>query len=124
MQLFRINRRRSETLLLVIGQLILIAYIFQVGAFDHWGGGHAAGPDGLNVTGIAGTSAHSTLHTEHCHGGPAGCADAGGGFAQLAADAALRLPSSRPSLALVAERTGSSPLDALVSALSEPPRAA
>jgi hypothetical protein len=122
MQLFRFNRRRSETLLLMIGQLVLIAYVFQVGAFDHWGGSHTAGADGFNVTGIAGTSAHRTVHDDHCHGGPAGCADAGAGFAQLAADAAVRLPSSAPSLALVAERTGTSPVEALISVLSEPPR--
>ena len=59
MQLFGLNKRRSNSLLLAIGQLILIAYVFQVAALDHW---HT--DPGADVMGLAGTSAHADLHAD------------------------------------------------------------
>jgi hypothetical protein len=119
MHLFGLNRRRSETFLLAIGQLVLIAYIFQFAAFDHWHTNPAT-----DVTGVVGSSAHSTLHSDHCHGAASSCADAGGGFAQVSADQTVRLPTSTPSLVLDTDAGTSAPQDALIAAPTEPPRAA
>jgi len=118
MQLFGLNKRRSQTLLLAIGQLVLIAYVFQVAAFDHW---HA---DSLNdITGVDGTSAHAALHADHCHGGPSSCAESGGGFAQLSAGHVIRLPSADPSLILEADPASPTPIEASIGSTPEPPRA-
>ena len=117
MQLFGLNKRRSNSLLLAIGQLILIAYVFQVAALDHW---HT--DPGADVMGLAGTSAHADLHADHCHGGPSSCADAGSGFAQFSADQAVHLPSSTPSLILEADSRVSSPRQAPIAVSPEPPR--
>ena len=119
MRLFGLNRRRSETLLLAIGQLILIAYVFQVAALDHW---HA--DPATDVTGVVGSSVHATVHGEHCHGGPASCADAGGGFAQFSADQIVRLPSSTPRLVITIDTRTAASDEALFDLPSEPPRTA
>ena len=119
MNLFGLNRSRSQTLLIAIGQLILIAYVFQVAALDHWQTDPAS-----DVTGIVGTSAHDALHGNHCHGGPSSCADSGGGFAQFSPDQVVRLPSSTPSLALIADSVLRAPQDAVIERTPEPPRAA
>ena len=119
MQLFGHNKRRSETLLLAITQLVLIAYLFQVAAFDHWG----INP-GTDVAGVAGSSTHQALHAGHCHGSPASCADAGGGFAQLAVDHIVRLPASLPSLAIALDAGTSDPSEPFIRPQPEPPRAA
>ena len=116
MRLFGLNRSRSETLLLAIGQLVLIAYVFQVAAFDHW---HT---DVSNVTGVVDSSAHAALHADHCHGAASGCADSGGGFAHFSPDQQLRLPAATPSLVLPTDARTLVPEDALVAALPEPPR--
>ena len=118
MQLFGLNRRRSHTLLLAIGQLVLIAYVFQVAAFDHW----QVDPS-TDVTGVEGTSAHAALHADHCHGGPSSCAESGGGFAQFSADQVIRLPSANPSLVLDASSASSTPIEASIRITPEPPRA-
>lgn len=123
MKLFGLNRRRSETLLLAIGQLVLIAYVFQIAAFDHWVIDHSA-VNVANVSGIAGTSAHSTDHADHCHGAASSCADSSGGFAHFSADQALRLPASNPSLVTLADPTTLQPREAFLGALPQPPRAA
>lgn len=117
MSLLGLNRRRSENLLLAIGQLVLIAYIFQVAALDHW---HT---DVADVSGVPYSSAHSALHDNHCHGAPSSCADAGGGFAQFSAEPAVRLPSSKPSLVLDTDSSTQSPQDVSLSLPPEPPRA-
>jgi hypothetical protein len=117
MYLFGLNRHRSETLLLAIGQLILIAYVFQVAALDHW---HT--DPGTDVTGVIGSSAHAAVHSDHCHGAPSSCAEAGGGFAQFSADQFIRLPSSTPSLVIVADSPAIAPAEALLDLPSEPPR--
>jgi hypothetical protein len=119
MHLFGLNRRRSETLLLAIGQLILIAYVFQVAALDHW---HT--DPGADVTGVVGSSAHAAVHSDHCHGAPSSCAETGGGFAQFAAGQLIRLPASTPRLEVVADTPAISPAEALVDLPLEPPRAA
>ena len=124
MQMFRLNRRRSERLLLIIGQLVLIAYVFQVGAFDHWGGSHASEAGGLNVTGIPGTSVHSTVHDDHCHAGPGSCADAGGGYAQFSPDQTIRLPAGNPLLVVNARSVVLEPREAVLSMIPQPPKAA
>jgi hypothetical protein len=118
MHLLGLNRRRSETLLLAIGQLILIAYVFQVAAFDHW---HTHPT--TDVAGVAGSSAHAADHSEHCHGAASSCADSGGGFAQFSADQAVRLPSSTPSLVLSTDAGILTPPGASITTLTEPPRA-
>jgi hypothetical protein len=118
MNLFGLNRRRSENLLLLVGQLVLIAYVFQVAALDHWN----LDPS-RDVIGVAGSSAHAAVHAEHCHGGPSSCAEAGGGFAQFSADQPIRLPQDAPTLALAADANTPAPDDIQVSILLEPPRA-
>jgi hypothetical protein len=118
MRVFGLNRRRSEGLLLVIGQLILIAYVFQVAAFDHWGV-----DVGSDVTGILDTSAHAAVHTDHCHGAPSACADAGGGFVHISPGQAFPLPSQSPSLELPADLAVQAPAEVLVAAMPQPPRA-
>ena len=116
MNLFGFSRRRSETLLLAIGQLILIAYVFQIAALDHWG------TNVSEVAGVVGSSEHAAAHDAHCHGAPSSCADAGGGFAQFSPDQELRLPVSTPSLVLETDAGSFIPEDALVAILPEPPR--
>jgi hypothetical protein len=119
MHLFGLNRRRSETLLLAIGQLVLIAYVFQVAALDHWHTNPAS-----DVMGVVGSSAHEAVHTAHCHGAPSSCADAGSGFAQISANQVAQLPSSTPPLALTADSTVVAPQEAVIEHQPEPPRRA
>jgi hypothetical protein len=119
MRLFGLNRRRSSTLLLAISQLVLIAYVFQVAAIEHW---HSHMD--LNVEGVVGSSAHVRLHEEHCHGALASCADATAGFALDIGAAAFRTPDERPSLALAVIWSGATPEDLTSTPLTEPPQAA
>jgi|SRR5690606_207216 len=118
MRLFGFSRRRSETLLLAIAQLVLIAYVFQVAAFDHWD----LDP-GRDVAGVAGTSDHA-FHAEHCHGISSSCADAGGSAVNISPYQAVRLPSPSPSLVLAADASVLPLQDALIDIAPEPPRAA
>lgn len=76
--------RRSRTLLLWLARLAFIVYVAQLAALDHW----RARPEG--VQGLE----SSAVHVQHCHGGPASCADGNGaGAVGLAAGAAaLPLP--------------------------------
>ena len=119
MQLFGLNRHRSESLLLIVGQLVLIAYVFQVAAFDHW---HV--DVGNDVAGIAGSSAHAAVHSDHCHGAASACADAGGGFAHVAPNQVIRLPSELPSLMLATQVRVHNPPEAFIAPRPEPPRSA
>jgi hypothetical protein len=123
MHLFGLSRRRSETLLLVLGQLILIAYVFQVGAFDHWGGAPLDAA-AFSVSGVEGTDAHTRVHGEHCHGTPSGCADAGPGFTQLSPGGTIQLPAPNPTLALETDSSVVELREALLTAIPEPPRTA
>jgi hypothetical protein len=118
MRLFGFNRRRSNTLLLLVGQLVLIAYVFQVAAFDHWDV-----DVGKDVAGIADSAAHAAVHNNHCHGGPASCAEAGGGFAQVDPGDAFRLPAQRPIVSLPANLEAGAFTQAYVATIAEPPRA-
>ncbi len=115
---FGLNRRRSEALLLMVGQLVLIAYVFQVAALDHW---HTSMVD---VEGVVGTSQHTSLHHDHCHGDAASCADSSAGIAEIWGDQLAPLPPSRPSLALVTDLNATPPEDAFVATLARPPRVA
>ena len=115
MHLFGLNRRRSENLLLIIGQLVLIAYVFQVAAVDHW---HV--DPGHDVTGIPGTSEHAV----HCHGDPSGCADAGTGAVNFASDQTIKLPSQSPVHGFATDLSTSSAYDAYIAAIPDPPKAA
>ena len=117
MRLFGLNRRHSRTVLLALGQLILIAYIFQVAAFDHW-----QGHGGLDVTGVVGTSEHAALHVDHCHGTPASCADAAAGFAHLSQDDAFASPLQAPSLDFGIDLSVPIPLQAVTLSPTEPPQ--
>jgi hypothetical protein len=117
MRLFGLNSRRSKTLLLAVGQLVLIAFVFQVAAFDHWDV-----DVGQDVAGVTGSSAHSALHGEHCHGAAAGCADAGSGFAQASPDQAIRLPAQTPTLATASVLWTESLTQTYISEIAEPPR--
>ncbi len=56
--------RRQRLFIQVIAHLVILAYVFQIGAFDHW---HSDLPD---MVGAAGQS-----HAMHCHGNAAGCSD-------------------------------------------------
>jgi hypothetical protein len=60
--------RRQRRFIAIGAHLVVLAFVFQIFAFDHWHN------HGLGVEGIPGTSSHAA----HCHGGSAGCADAGG----------------------------------------------
>lgn len=117
MNLFGLNRRRSDTLLLAFGQLILIGYLFQIVAFDHW---HS---DPSQAAGVIDSATHAA-HEDHCHGAPSSCADAGAGFAQFSSDQTPRLPSSAPSLVLLMDARTAMPPDVSLASLTEPPRAA
>jgi hypothetical protein len=118
MRLFGLNRRRSNTLLLLVAQLVLIAYVFQVAAFDHWDV-----DVGEDVAGVADSSAHAAVHGNHCHGSPASCAEAGGGFAQVDPGEAFRLPAQRPTAGFEILLEIGTPFQAYVAAIAEPPRA-
>jgi hypothetical protein len=115
---FGLNRRHSETLLLMVGQLVLIAYIFQVAALDHWTTNLA------DVSGVVGTSQHTTLHHDHCHGDAGSCADSGTAYAQISVYQMASLPSSRPSFAIETDLSTALPKDAFVASLPHPPRQA
>ena len=115
MHLFGLNRRRSENLLLILGQLVLIAYVFQVAAVDHW---HV--DPGHDVTGIPGTSQHAV----HCHGDSSGCADSGTGATNFASDQTIKLPSQSPPHRFAMDLGASSDYFAYIAAIPEPPQAA
>jgi hypothetical protein len=102
----------------MVGQLVLIAYVFQVAAFDHWDV-----DVGRDVAGIADSTAHAAIHDNHCHGGPASCAEAGGGFAQVDPGDAFRLPAQSPIVSLSTDLEAGAPAQAYVAAIAEPPRA-
>ena len=84
--------RRGHTLFITIAQLALVAYLFQVMAFDHW----QVDPS-HNITGVEGSQAH-VIHENHCHGAGSSCADgAGSGSAYVKFAEAVSLPV-QPSL--------------------------
>jgi hypothetical protein len=56
--------RRQRLLIQVAAHLVILAYIFQIGAFEHW---HSDVPD------MVGSAASD--HAMHCHGNASGCSD-------------------------------------------------
>ncbi len=87
--------RRGHTFFVTIAQLALVAYLFQVMAFDHW----QIDPS-HTVTGVDGSQAH-VIHDNHCHGADSACADgAGGGSAYVKFAEAVSMPV-QPSLRAV-----------------------
>lgn len=110
-----LNRRRSRTAFLALAQLVLIAYVFQMAAFDHW---HV--DPGHDVIGVA----ESAAHEAHCHGNAAGCADAGAGFVTMTRDSVDRLPLPPQPVVFDAFDPTTTPDSAYVPTPTEPPRAA
>ena len=84
--------RKGHTFFITIAQLALVAYLFQIAAFDHW----RVDPS-HDVTGVTGTQNH-VIHDNHCHGGTGSCADgAGGSMAYVKFAEVVTLPQP-PSL--------------------------
>jgi hypothetical protein len=63
--------RHTRFFLSWVARALVIAYIFQIGAFDHHGG-----VDPSELVGVPNTSMH--YHEAHCHGDVSGCADSTG----------------------------------------------
>lgn len=59
MSLIRLTRRRRQAAIVLLAHVVVLAYVFQMFAFDHWGPVSQAGSDG---------------HAAHCHGDAPGCA--------------------------------------------------
>jgi hypothetical protein len=110
-----LDPRRSRALFLMLGQLVLVAYLFQVAAFDHW----RVDP-GRDIAGVTG----SDSHVSHCHGDAASCADAAGTIVSLAQEAVARLPVDLASLALESPASEPAPQSTILQPQSKPPRAA
>jgi hypothetical protein len=102
---------RQRSLLLWCARLALLAYVCQLAAVDHWRA------DVHDVVGIEGSAAHSA----HCHGGPDGCSDGGGGFA-VALESPPPVPA--PPLPLLSSLPSVQPSlnGAFIAAPDEPPR--
>lgn len=101
--------RRTRFLIQWVARLALLAYIFQVGAFDHW---HSHEID---------LTAAST-HSAHCHGVASGCAD-GGGLAGTLAEVPLTAIAPAPLFRVeTPERV--SVFEVFLPAPEQPPRSA
>ena len=111
--------RKGHTFFVAIAQLALVAYLFQIAAFDHW---HV--DPSHDVTGLTGSQEH-VIHDNHCHGGSGSCADgAGGGMAYVKFAEAVFLPEP-PSVIV---RSASTELPSLSATpfetMTPPPQAA
>lgn len=96
-----------------LARLVLLAYVFQVAAVDHW---HV---DPADVTGVEGTS----RHVAHCHGDTAGCSDAASALVgTLSGESLTPLPPR--SLFGEVPRESASYVEAVLLAPDQPPRAA
>jgi hypothetical protein len=113
------NGRRGHTFFVAIAQLALVAYLFQIAAFDHW----QVDPS-HDVTGVTGSQEH-VIHDNHCHGSAGSCADgAGGSMAYVKFAEVVALPEP-PTLVAVATTTESPTLTGNgFETLTPPPRAA
>ena len=111
--------RRGHTFFVTIAQLALVAYLFQVMAFDHW----QVDPS-HTVAGVEGSQAH-VIHDNHCHGADSSCADgAGGGSAYVKFAEAVSMPAQATLRAFVLGDE-EHPLTGSVSeTLTPPPQAA
>ena len=78
--------RRGHTFFVTVAQLALVAYLFQIAAFDHW----QIDPS-HDVTGVEGSQAH-VIHDNHCHGGGSSCADGAAASAYVKFAEAVSLP--------------------------------
>jgi hypothetical protein len=106
--------RRNRRYLLIVAQLVLAAYMFQLAAIDHW---HE---DPTHVVGVEG----SPPHVLHCHGESSHCSDSSGGFATFARAEAVSLPTPPAPRLVGADHLAGTPSEAPVITLSEPPKAA
>ena|SRR6187431_560359 len=110
--------RKGHTFFIAIAQLALVAYLFQVAAFDHW----RVDPS-HDITGVFGSQEH-VIHDNHCHGGGGSCADAGGGSAYVKFAEVVTLPEP-PTLSVHAVSTNAPALTgSLFETLTPPPRTA
>jgi hypothetical protein len=111
--------RRGHTFFVTIAQLALVAYLFQVMAFDHWqvDPSHA-------VSGVEGSQAH-VIHDNHCHGADSSCADgAGGASAYVKFAEAVSLPAQPSLRALDVSHKSPALADGVYETLTPPPQAA
>jgi hypothetical protein len=104
--------RRNRRYLLVVAQLVLAAYMFQIAAIDHW---HE---DPTHVVGVEGSSAHVL----HCHGESSHCSDSSGGFAVFVKAEIVSLPSPPSARATALGRDILFPSETFIATPSEPPR--
>ena len=111
--------RRGHTFFVTIAQLALVAYLFQVMAFDHW----QVDPS-HNVSGVEGSQAH-VIHDNHCHGTDSSCADGtGGGSAYVKFAEAVSLPAQPSPRALDVSHGAPALAGSVFETLTPPPRAA
>lgn len=104
--------QRTRDFLLIMAQLAIIAYVFQILAVDHWfyDPYHAV--------------AESEIHVQHCHGDVSGCSDGIGSAPTSAMGDIIALPSPKlPTLAANVDAVDSPP-EAFIATPYEPPRAA
>jgi hypothetical protein len=112
-------RRRGNTFFVTIAQLALVAYLFQVIAFDHW----QVGPS-HTVAGVEGSQAH-VIHDNHCHGTDSSCADgAGGASAYVKFADAVSLPAQPSLRALELSHEAPALANSAFETLTPPPQAA
>jgi hypothetical protein len=104
--------RRTRRFLLWTARLVLVAYIVQLSAFDHW---HSHFD---NLIGIEGSSAH----VQHCHGAGDCSTTSDPGLSANAGPTTLPAPSGVLFGLNVTSQT--TPEAAFISPPSEPPQAA
>jgi hypothetical protein len=110
--------RRGHTFFVTIAQLALVAYLFQVMAFDHW----QVDPS-HNVAGVEGSQAH-VIHDNHCHGSNNSCADgAGSGSAYVKFAEAVSLPAPPSLRALNVSHEAPALANSTFETLTPPPQA-
>jgi hypothetical protein len=107
-----VGSSRTRFLILWCARLVLLAYVFQTAAFEHWK------PDPAHVYGFEGSS----LHAFHCHSERASCADSSSLSGTLA-DVTL---APLPPVAIREDTARTLPAapDAFRSTPDEPPRTA
>ena len=104
--------QRTRDFLLIMAQLAIIAYVFQILAVDHW------------FYDPYHSHAESQLHSQHCHGDLGGCSDGIGSAPTSAMGDIVVLPSPKlPTLASNIDAIAS-PDEAFIAAPYQPPRAA
>ncbi len=105
--------QRTRDFLLIMAQLAVIAYVFQILAVDHWF------YDPYHALADA-----QQVHAQHCHGDVSGCSDGIGSAPTSAMGEIVVLPSPKlPTLASNVDAV-ESPTEAFIATPYEPPRAA